>query len=94
MKVLDCESIESTSISLSNITGIEVYSIKDFLLECNIEDYFAKGEEKYANGKMALFDLFKKEFTPKISIDYVFWFHLTRNFGAENKLANCKIKLN
>lgn len=86
MKVLDCESIESTSISLGNITGIEIYRIKDFLLEYNLEDYFAaKDQEKYPNVKIALFELFKKEFTPKISIDYVFWFHLTRNFGVENK---------
>lgn len=80
MPILDCETINSTYSSLSDITGVAEDSIHKFLMEINIEDYCIKHKQS-SIGNVELYKIFKKEFNSKSDIDYIYWFHLTRAFN-------------
>ena len=78
--VLDCESVESTFKSISKIYSVKPNDIEDFLISLDIEEYFRKHDPSDYGNKV-LIDLFEKEFNKTFrSLDYVFWFHLTRAF--------------
>lgn len=77
MKILDCESAESTYSSLETITGVSIANIKDFLksLDPNISE---KNSSPYIND--GLLNEFKLRFDISFNYDCVCWFHLTRTY--------------
>jgi len=78
--VLDCESVESTFKSILKIYSVKPNDIEDFLVSLDMEEYFREHDPSDDVDKV-LIDLFEKEFNKNFrSLDYVFWFHLTRAF--------------
>ena len=86
--VLDCESVESTFKSILKIYSVKPNDIEDFLVSLDMEEYFREHDPSDDVDKVlidlfekVLIDLFEKEFNKNFrSLDYVFWFHLTRAF--------------
>lgn len=78
MLTLDCESLETTLMSLSRIYGISGQEIKAFLKETDLDRYYAENDLQ-DTGDRELTGLFERTFNCSPSaIDRVFWFHLTR----------------
>jgi len=77
MRILDCESVESTYSSLKTITGVSILDIKDFLksLDPNIAE---KNSSPYIND--GILNEFKIRFKTSFDYEYVYWFHLTRTY--------------
>ena len=77
-RILDCQTVESTYQSLSNILGIDRNEIERFLSKIDIEDYYNK--HPYCNDMADEFLLKKiiKDYKSKIQYDKVCWFHLAR----------------
>lgn len=72
MKILDCETLESTYSSIENISGVNEQQLKSIFDETNFDDL----EDFYYFDKH-LFSKVKKSST-SIDFDGVCWFHLTR----------------
>lgn len=81
-KILDCETVESTYFSLSNILQLDKNEIENFLRKTDIEDYYNK--HPYYNHRADEFLLNKiiKDYNLKIQFDKVCWFHLARTMDS------------
>lgn len=77
-KILDCETIESTYQSLSNILELEIKEIEYFLKEIDIEDYYNKHPNCNYMADEFLLKKIIKDYKSKIQFDKVCWFHLAR----------------
>jgi hypothetical protein len=83
MKVLDCESFDTTLISLEKITSIERGSIFEFLYDFDLEDFYRRNP-LYETGDKILLSKFRKCFDPGLAYDQSNWFHLTRIYETED----------
>lgn len=82
MKILDCESVDSTYASLEEITEINHKEIKKYLANFDMNKYCESHPWEY--GDKILLNLFKKKYNCGCKFDYTCWFHLTRTF-KDNK---------
>jgi len=83
MKVLDCESFQTTLLSLETITQVKQDNILNFLYNFDMDDFYHKNP-LYKSGDKLLLLKFKNEFDPIINYDQSNWFHLTRIYKNED----------
>ncbi len=76
MKILDCETSNSTYNSLEDITGISSKKIEDFLINLDLKDIYV-----FDRGRFILEKL-KSRYNPSLEYDLTYWFHLTRTFDS------------
>lgn len=78
MSILDCESLESTLKSLSNLYGVDPHIIVNFINETDL-DYELEHFEVMESCDRYIQEKFEKAFgKAKVDISKVAWFHLTR----------------
>ncbi|EHJ02369.1 hypothetical protein CDLVIII_5906 [Clostridium sp. DL-VIII] len=77
-KILDCETIESTYFSLSNILELDKNEIEHFLRKIDIQDYYNKHLYCDYRSYELLLNKIVRDYKIKIQIDKVCWFHLAR----------------
>lgn len=74
MRVLDCESIDSTYKSIEVITGLKTTEVIEFLTNYCPRKYSIPGD------RSILREFMKLSGKQKIEMDAVCWFHLTRTY--------------
>jgi len=78
LKVLDCESIDSTYNSLESILEVDRSAIDSILNDVNFED-FHKGNPYHAPSPVDhLFCAVRTAFPSRMDFDQTCWFHITR----------------
>jgi hypothetical protein len=77
MRVLDCESPESTYASLANIFGMDEGRIRDLLLRFDIDEYFRANPRAKIDSDELLLSVMAPSGVPP-AYDSTCWFHLTR----------------
>lgn len=80
-KILDCETIESTYFSLSNILELDKNEIEHFLKKVDIEEYYNKHPYSDYGADELLLNKIIKNYKVKIQVDKVCWFHLARTMN-------------
>lgn len=82
--ILDCETIDSTYNSLSNILELNRDEIQNFLSRIDIEEYYKNNPCHYCSADKLLLDEIIKNYKLKIKMDKVCWFHLARTMNNSN----------
>jgi hypothetical protein len=77
MKILDCESVESTYSSLESILGVSREGIDAVLGPLDDKSFSSISDQM-------ILEAVTKEINPTVSYDRVFWFHLTRTIPEAN----------
>jgi len=78
VKILDCESVDSTYKSLEKILGIPTEEIKAFLAEFDMGNYYETHPDYYHTGDKLLVTMIKRKYDISYDFDITYWFHLTR----------------
>ena len=77
-KILDCETLESTYCSISNILELDRNEIEYFLNKTDIENYYNEHPNCNVEPDELLLNKIVKDYKLKIQFDKVCWFHLSR----------------
>lgn len=77
MKMLDCETVESTYKSIEKIYAIDRSHINNFL-RIDLDDYYKANSELYISPNKLILSLFDQQIGAKGEYERTYWFHLTR----------------
>jgi hypothetical protein len=80
LRILDCESVDSTFTSLEIITGVHCNEIREFLINLDLNKIKEKANYNSSELNDEILNEFKSTFNPNLEYDYVCWFHLTRTY--------------
>ncbi len=78
MRVLDCESIETTYISLESILGIQRDKIDTAFYSLDIKRFYIDNSDYPEDAKRLVFSVVTNDAPSVPDFDQVCWFHLTR----------------
>ncbi len=94
MKILDCESFESTLFSISNICGISNSNVTEYLSSINDNKLYKKYKNNFGWFSDILVYDFAKKFSVEIEYDNLCWFHLARVNDSKDILTKGILPLN
>ncbi len=81
---LDCESVNTTYVSISKIFSVSINEIMKFLESIDLEDYYKKYDPTQTSD-VVLLPLFEEEFRKSPNpLDHIYWFHLTRTWAGND----------
>lgn len=83
-KILDCETVESTYCSLSNILELDKNEIEHFLRKIDIQEYYNKHPYCDYRSYELLLNKIVSDYKIKIQLDKVCWFHLARTMDIND----------
>lgn len=79
MRILDCESVESTYLSLESILSLSKAELETIFSSLNMDQFYQQNPNYHGSGDELLFAIVNNGPSKTINFERTCWFHLTRS---------------